>query len=493
MKKLVIYISTLVIVCLLSCSNIEVNAAYNYTPDMDEIASAESLVAMKSIDSSNLVDKTGNLISSEYSFGSLYDIADDEENIYVCDGSNNVVVVLDHNYNYITRFPNSDTTLKNPQGLYVTKDFIYVCDYGNNRVAIFNKNFELVQEVLTPTDKVFEKYEFRPKKITVSRTGRMYVVAEGVNEGILDFNKDGTFSRFYGMNQATLSAWDAFWQLFTSEEQKKSQGYNFGASLLNLCIDEDEYVYTVSSPNVGTNFIKRLNYKASDVLNRNGYVPNDGDVVNETLTPGSRVPEGSSTFVDIDVNSDGTYIALDKTRGRIFAYDFEGNLLYEAGSLGTAVDGVSSNQNKLFQLPEALCYYKDKILTVDSKNKNLIIFEFTDFGKLVNEATHLYKNNEYEEAAKIWEQVLELNSNYLLAYAGIGKAQFRQGNYEDALKNLKLGNDLYNYSQAYKQYRYEKLSVVAPYILSVVLITCIALLVRSFIKNANTAEKEGEI
>ena len=146
MKKLVIYISTLVIVCLLSFSNIEVNAAYNYTPDMDEIASAESLVAMKSIDSSNLVDKTGNLIVSEYSFGSLYDIADDEENIYVCDGSNNVVVVLDHNYNYITRFPNSDTTLKNPQGLYVTKDFIYVCDYGNNRVAIFNKNYELVQE-----------------------------------------------------------------------------------------------------------------------------------------------------------------------------------------------------------------------------------------------------------------------------------------------------------------------------------------------------------
>ena len=77
-------------------------------------------------------------------------------------------------------------------------------------------------------------------------------------------------------------------QLFTSEEQKKSQGYNFGASLLNLCIDEDEYVYTVSSPNVGTNFIKRLNYKASDVLNRNGYVPNDGDVVNKIFSKTSK-------------------------------------------------------------------------------------------------------------------------------------------------------------------------------------------------------------
>ena len=83
MKKLFIYVSTLVIVSLLCVSNIKVNAAYNYTPDKDEIASAESLVAMKSIDSSNLVDKNGNLISSEYSFGSLYDVADDEENIYV--------------------------------------------------------------------------------------------------------------------------------------------------------------------------------------------------------------------------------------------------------------------------------------------------------------------------------------------------------------------------------------------------------------------------
>ena len=82
MKKLFIYVSTLVIVSLLCVSNIKVNAAYNYTPDKDEIASAESLVAMKSVDSSNLVDVNGNLISGEYSFGSLYDVADDEENIY---------------------------------------------------------------------------------------------------------------------------------------------------------------------------------------------------------------------------------------------------------------------------------------------------------------------------------------------------------------------------------------------------------------------------
>lgn len=490
MKKVLIMICICIFMGLVFTKEIQIEAAYIYTPDQEEIACAESLVARASIDSSNLTDIYGNLVSSHYQFGKLYDVADDEQQIYLCDGSNNTIVVLDSDFNYITRFPTEGTTLSNPQGLYITDKYIYVCDYGNSRIAIFDKSYQLVQEVLTPTDAVFENYKFRPKKIAVSRTGRMYVVAEGVNEGILDFNADGTFSRFYGVNAATVSLWQAFWLLFTSEEQRKSQGYNFGASLLNLCIDQDEYVYTVSSPIVGSHFIKRLNYKAQDVLNRNGYIANDGDITKPTT---SRVPTESSTFVDIDVNADGTYIALDKTRGRIFAYDFEGNLLYEAGGLATAIDGVSSNQSKLFQLPEALCYFQDKVLAVDSKNQNLIVFEYTAFGQLVNEATHLYKENQYEEAALIWKDVLSLNSNYLMAYAGIGKAQFRQGAYKEALENLKIGNDVYNYSQAYKQYRYEKLSKVAPYILGVALVGCIGLLIRSFIKNANDINKEGDM
>ncbi len=489
MKKVIIILWSLTITILFFGQMILPKAAYIYTPDGEDVSSAESLVATKSIDSSNLTDINGNLVSKNYTFGSLYDVADDEEHIYICDGSNNQIVVLDQNFNYLTKFPEGDVTLANPQGLYITNQYIYVCDYGHNRVAIFDKNYQLVQEVLTPTDVVFEGYQFRPKKIAVSRTGRMYVVAEGINEGILDFNPDGTFSRFYGTNQATVSGWQAFWLLFTSEEQRKAQGYNFGAALLNLCIDQDEYVYTVSSPTAGSNFIKRLNYKAQDVLNRNGYIHNDGDLV----TSQNGQTADPSIFVDIDVNEDGTYISLDRVRGRIFAYDFDGNLLYEAGALAALASDAALNQNKLFQLPEALCYFQDKILTVDSKGRNLIVFEYTTFGQLVNKATHLYRENNYEEASKVWEEVLTLNSNYLLAYAGIGKAQFRQGDYEEALENLKKGNDTYNYSQAYKQYRYEKLSKVAPIILGVVLLGCVALLVRSFIKNANEEKKEGDM
>lgn len=484
-KILLLAISLLLI---FSYSKISVQAAYNYGPDGKMVDSAESLVAIRSVDVSNLMDTSDELVSSVYQFGDLCDVATDGNLIYLCDATNNCIVVLDQNYRFLHSFPDGiENNLKKPQGLFVSDSFIYVCDYGNNRVVVFDKTYQLVKEINTPQDVVFEEYEFRPKKIAVSRTGRMYVVAEGINEGILDINPDGSFSRFYGTNAATISAWKAFWLLFTSEEQRKAQGFNFGASLVNLCIDEDEYVYTVSSPSAGSKLIKRLNYRGTDILLRNGYIPNDGDIVN---VKSNRVPTGSSNFVDIDVNADGTYIALDKARGRIFAYDFEGNLLYQAGGLATSIGGISDNERMLFQLPEALCYFQDKVLVVDSKNKNMIVFEFTLFGKLINEATHLYKENNYEQAAIIWEKVLSLNSNYYLAYAGIGKAQFRQGLYKEALENLKLGNDKYNYSQAYKQYRYERVSKVAPYLLGIALTVVVALLIKSFVKQMRESETE---
>jgi hypothetical protein len=470
-------------------------AAYNYGPN-STVSSAESLVVEKVVDSSNLRDTSSNLVSSTYQFGSLVDVATDKESelIYAVDETNNVVVVLNEKYEFITYFPQQEdeVTLKNPKGIYLTNDAIYVCDYGNNRIAIFDRNYKIQRYVETPDDPAFKDYQFRPKKITVNRTGRMYVVAENINEGIIDFNPDGTFSRYYGMNSVTVTGWQAFWLLFTSEKQREAQGYNFGASLSNLCIDKDEYIYTVSSPSAGaTNVIKKLNYKGSDVLVRNGYVQNNGDATVLVKTNTS-VPTGDSTFIDIDVNEIGTYIALDKTRGRIFAYDFEGNLLYIGGQIQTNLSDTASTQSGMFQIPEALCYYKDKILVVDSKNNNLVIFQFTEFGSLINEATELYYQNKYPEAAEKWEEVRRLDTNYYLAYSGIGKAQLREGDYKNAMTNLKLGYDKYNYSRAYQQYRYERMVKVVPYVIGVGLVLCVFFLGLSVYKNIKHEEREKE-
>ena len=46
------------------------------------------------------------------------------------------------------------------------------------------------------------------------------------------------------------------------------------------------------------------------------------------------VTTGPSLFVDITSDSYGNYYALDGKRGRVFAYDVDGNLLYAFGALG---------------------------------------------------------------------------------------------------------------------------------------------------------------
>lgn len=508
MKKMMKYL-IVVIVIGFSVLLPNVKAAYNYDPNGNVISSAESMTVSNVIDSSNLTDVSGNKVdSSVYQFGSLYDVFAYDELIYLVDNTNSVIVVLNSDFQYVRKFPelsdyqteidNATTTeekeslknkytLKNPRGMYITKDGIYVCDYGNNRIVIFDENYRYVREVGTPNDPAFSDYEFKPKKITVDRTGRMFVIAEGVNEGILDLEPSGEFSRYYGTNTVTLSAWDAFWLLFTSEEQRETQGYNFGASLTNLCIDNKNNVYTVSSYTVGEQVIKKLNPKGSDILNRNGYVAQNGDSI---LYNGDLVPNTNSNFVDIDVNEYGTYIALDNVRGRIFAYDFEGSLLYSGG--GKADNLPGSYQTGMFLAPEALTYYGDNILVVDSKNNNLVVFEFTTFGKLVNQATELYYNDKYQEAAAVWNQVLELNTNYYIAYSGIGKAQLREGDYENAMVNLKLGYDEYNYSRAYQQIRYQQMNEIFPYILVVIMGLALYSFGKSIVKSIKREEAEEE-
>ena len=490
MKKIwkkIIFVIIIISFCSLTLilSKINIQASYNYNNKKEVITVPDSLSVTKVIDASNLLDINNHLVT-EYQFGTIVDVFTKDKTIYISDSSNNKIIVLDEYFRLKQIIPSSSSvTLNKPLGLFVNDDYIYVADFGNNRIVLFDREGNFVKAILTPTDVVFKGYEFRPKKIAVSKVGRIYCVAEGINEGILEFGSDHVFTRFYGMNTATISKWQEFWQIFTTEEQRLKQGYNFGASLLNLCIDQDDYIYTVSSPIVRVNFIKKLNYKGSDVLIRNGYIHNDGDYI--TI---DQKDNRSSTFVDIDVNEYGTYIALDKTRGRIFAYDFEGNLLYVAdGKINTEKD-VSNNQTKVFRMPEALCFFGDQVLVVDSQNKNLIVFEYSPFGKLINEATKYYYQNEYIKAAEVYSEVLKLNANYPLAYAGIGRAKFREGNIEEAIEYLKKGYDKYNYSLAYKEYRYMKLSKVAPFILSLSLIVVLGLLTRTFIKQSRNKEEE---
>lgn len=356
--------------------------------------------------------------------------------------------------------------LNSANGLYVTEDYIYVADSGNARILGINKNGYIVDKVYTTpndegtfymfnyADDATTKILYQPSKIVVDGSGRLYTIAKNTYQGIIEYNQNGEFNRFLGKNLVTKRSW---WAFLLSEQQYAKLSLNLPSEFTNLTLDDRQLIYATAQPDASATtaaeMIKLINTSGKDVLKRNGYVTPDGDIKYASyLKPAI---EGSSKFTAIDVNKDRIYSVADKTRGRIFTYDEEGNLLYVSGEKGNLDSNIKN--------PVALKYFTvtnkatnedlEYVLLLDQGAGTLMIYETTQFGKLVNEATSLYLNNDIHGAKAKWEEVAKMNSNYELAYVGIGKSLLRNGKYQEAMRYFELGHNAEYYSDAFKQYR----------------------------------------
>ena len=357
------------------------------------------------------------------------------------------------------------------EGIFVLGDHIYLADTYNSRIFRINtKKDYIVDEVyLTPNDITFyqiaikedqsTKSVFLPSKIAVDGDGRVYTIASNTYQGIVEYKPNGEFNRFIGKNLVTKRSW---WTFLLTEEQYNKLALNLPSQFTNLVIDDRNLLYATARPDqaatTATEMIKLINTSGKDVLKRNGYVKPDGDINYSTYV--KPAVTGSSIFVAIDVNKSRIYSAVDQTRGRIFTYDDEGNLLYVSGEQGSLSNTLKN--------PVALSYFtkgtEEYVLVLDQGSKSIVVYETTEFGKLVNEATDLYLNNKISEAQVKWEQVVKMNSNYELGYVGIGKSILRDANktsdkdeqvvkYKKAMEMFELGHNKQYYSDAFKQYR----------------------------------------
>ena len=453
MKK----ISILTILMLSSLMfTVNIKASYNYAY-WDQIDSAEATRVLRVIDNSNIIDTLGQ--AKPIILGDLRDVFAYDDHIYVSDATANKIHIFNTAFEYVKSLPHqSDTegTLNSPQGIHIFNGMLYVADYNNNRIAIFNLEDEVfVQEVKNPDDAIFDNLTFKPLKVRVDRTGRMNVIAYDVYEGIMEFDIEGNFNRYFGTNTIKLSVLDALIYRFSTKEQRDKMALKLQTSFTSMDIDNDGYIYTASRLEFWAP-VKKLNFKGRNILETKGYVPVVGDAKYQRTD--TRTTVGPASIIDVAVHKDNErYSILDNNRGRIFTYDLDGHLLYISGGMGT-------EQNKLSG-PTAIAYYNELILVTDNVSKSLMVFEPIVFGSKINQAIAQYYDMDYMGAKETWTEVLKMNSNYFLAYAGIGRAELREGNYEEAMYNLRLGYDYYNYSKAYEQYRNESLAKTLPYVL----------------------------
>ncbi|MBE5810645.1 MAG: hypothetical protein E7318_06890 [Clostridiales bacterium] len=422
------------------------NVYQGYTYDFfRNIKSTPAPFVLSQVIDSNSVTKTGRTIET------VTDVATSKDGrIFIVDKTTSIIYVLDENGQYLSFIKNikdenkknaqingQNVQLTSPEGVFYHEkaDELYVCDTGAQRILVLDgQTFAFKRGILRPDD-MTGVTEFKPSKIAVDNADRIYVVVQSSYEGIIELNEDGTFSRYFGVNEPQINMVDFLWKSIASDKQKEKMGKTYAPAFNNVTLDGEGFVMAVTSDSASADKVFRLNFAGANVLREMGNIQVVGDL--QTENP--------SAFVDIAVKPYGTYALLDKTYGHVFLYNFDGELLCVFGSKGNAVGQ--------FKTPSTIAWLGDKLIIGDADLKCAYIYEPTAFGSALLKAGEAYYNGEWDTATAYFEEVLRLCANLETAYVGIGKNLLMKEDYEGAMYNFKLGNNREFYSRAYKGHR----------------------------------------
>ncbi len=404
--------------------------------------------------------------------------------IYVCDTGNNRILEFERDDTDTIRLVRQidsiqgDTDVKSfnsPTDVAIGEDgCMYVADMNNNRVVKLDMDANYIMEFTKPDDVTFDQsISFIPTKLAVDTAGRVYCIATNVNKGLLKYENDGTFAGYIGATPVTYDWIDYIWKRLATQEQRAKMENFVPTEYDNIYMDYEGFIYActsnVSEEEVDAGSatpIRRLNMLGSDILVRNGEWPVAGDLY---IGSGGGY-SGPSLFTDITAMDNDVYIGLDRMRGRLFAYDDQGRMLYCFGGNGS--------MNGYFKQPAAIEHMGHDLLVLDALDCSITLFTPTEYGSLIFDAIEQFQDGFYEESGESWQSVMDLNGNYDMAYIGIGRSLLRQKKYHEAMDYFRLKYDEDNYSKAYKQYRKEWVEDhIVPIIVIVLLLLTVPLLV----------------
>ncbi len=378
--------------------------------------------------------------------------------IYICDTGNNRILELERTgtteiklVREITEFKGDVeiNTFLAPTDIAVSEDYMFIADRDNGRIVKLDKDLNYVMEFVKPTDETFDQsINFLPSKIIIDTAERVYCVAKNVNKGLIKYEADGSFSGFIGSTPVVYEFWNYIWKKFASKEQRAKMENFVPTEYDNLYVDKEGFIYTctmnISEKDLWDKKldpIRRLNLMGSDILIRNG----NQDIIGDVNWGNGGGYNGPSLMVDVTAFDNESYVALDRTRGRLFAYDDQGRLLFAFGGGG--------NMEGYFKTPSALEHMGYDLLVLDQVDCSITLFTPTEYGNLVYQAMDLFQDGEYEASGECWQKLIDLNGNYDLAYIGVGRSLLRQERYEEAMDYFELKWDAENYSKAFQYYR----------------------------------------
>ena len=481
MKKRWIAVITCLISCFLSLHAAAFSPYENYTYPVDAKASLpdtqaclpETVITGKSLGTSDFSSAEDLFVSKN-------------REIYVADTGNNRIVIMNDQFqlsHVISEFQNGGVrdSFSVPKGIFVDDDQnLYVADSGNDRIVVLAPDGQLKRLVTLPQTPLLDGIRFEPGKVLADHSGRIFAISPNTNKGIIGIDKQDNFTGFYGVLK-TKTTLDIF-KYFATDAQRETMEQSVPVAYSNMAIDDEGFVYTSVAltdisggynPNI---FIRKLNPSGNDVLARNG----SHELIGDVIFYSDADEQENSSFCDIATIGSNCYSALDQRYGRIFTYDKDGNLLF--------VFGAKGNSQGQFSLPVSLAVMDKKFFVLDRNFNQIVVFEPTEYGELLLDASAAYGDRKYDEAEEYYDRLLDLSVFSDVIYQGKANCLYQRQEYAGAMKYYRACENKSMYIAAFQYYRNNLIDHYFKYAMTGILILIVVWIVIAVVKR----KKKGE-
>ena len=404
---------------------------------------------------------TGDGITDR-AFNSLGDICyNGSGRLFISDSGNDRVLMTDLDFRVlavISEFSvdGAVTALSGPQGVWADESRLYVADTGNHRIV----SFALQGDTVTPL-RLFEQpvisvleddFEYLPVKLTVDATRKLYVIASGINQGILCLDENGEFQSFLGAPQVEPNFLEMLWRRIATKEQLARMESYVPTEYSSVTMNSYGFLYVTSATSNEVP-VGKINSDGDNILIR----PRQG-WYGDSPYLSQAVDAYTPYFVDVALYRSGridedVYYTVDSKQGKIYAYTEDGYLLYAFGGVGSQ-QGTYANANALEYVPDP-GDGAGRLIVLDGTKGTVTVLRETAFALHIRQALTAYNAGNYEESETAWNTVLETASGYVLGDIGLARIELHNDQYREAMTRLKKLRAYELYADAFESWRDE--------------------------------------
>ena len=383
------------------------------------------------------LDSKGNLVRTQDAYlpasAILHLGLKQAEDLFI-DENDHIIIADTENRRVIKYNPRTDEVLmtiehegfSSPRSVFVTvENEIFVADTLAGAIYIFNADGSYNREIASVESPSFTN-QFRPMKVSVDIAGNIYVLGEGIYDGIIQLSNSGEFLGYYTSNKVNLTFVQMLQDFFFTDAQQANLFARTPSTFSNLFTDRNGILYT-STIGGGFEAVKKHNTAGQNMLNPS-------------------IPV--SSILDIYVDQQGIIYGATSD-GYIYVYSAEGEFIYFFGA-----DANNTDVAGLFgDLRSIAVDSTGQIWALDREKGMLQSFKPTEYSSRVYSALSEFNQGNYAAAIENWQEVLRLNQMSVLAHNNIARNYFSQQNYERTMYHAEVAGNRFYYSEAFWEIR----------------------------------------